>query len=146
MKKIIKNLIIPFIIVLLFAIVYFIIIPNYKSSKASKEIFNEFEVGLTNLKIEYQKEEINASEFGAKKAYSYVANEKLMMLYIFDKNSKDYQEGSKNGFITSKENEESKLYGVFMNNCVLVIESEYPNNVEVLNLFITLSTNYNSAI
>ena len=142
MKKIIKNLIIPIIIVLLFAIVYFIIIPNYKSSKASEEIFNEFEVGLTNLKIEYSKEQVNANEFGAKKAYSYNTNEKLMTLYIFNKNSKDYQEGLKNGYITSKDFEETKLYGIFMNNCVLFIESDYPSNEEVVKLFTSLSENY----
>lgn len=144
MKRQIKKFIIPTIVIGLFIIIYFFIYPIYKLDKATKTIFKDFENGLTNFKVEYKKEELDASEYGAKKAYSYTANEKLLMLYVFPKNSSKFNEGLKNGYIVSKKNDKSKLYGIFLNNCVLLIESEYPNNEQVLSLFNSLSEEYNS--
>lgn len=142
MKKQIKKFIIPIIVITLFCIIYFLIYPMYKLDKASKNIFIDMEKELTNLKIDYKKKELDASEYGAKKAYSYTANEKLLMLYVFPKNSKEFNEGAKNGYIISKKTAESKLYGIFLNNCVLLIESEYPNSKHVLDLFNSLSNDY----
>lgn len=146
----IKKFIIPIILILIFIIIYFIVMPIIKSKKASdkasEDIFKNFENGLTNLEIAYQKTELDAEEFGAKKAYSYVANEKIVMLYIYKKNSKIYKQGEENGFITSSKTPESSLYGIFMNNCVLLIEEDFPNSEQVLSLFSSLSEAYSDKI
>lgn len=142
MKKYLNKLLVPIIIIFLFAIIYLVIIPLYLSSKAKKDIFKNFEQELNDLKIEYQKEDTNYKEFGANLAYKYVSNNKTVALYIFNKNSSEYNQGIKDGYITSNINEETKLYGVFINNCVLFMESEFPNDTEILNIFISLSKEY----
>lgn len=142
MKKIVKKLIIPIIIVVLFAAAYFFIYPIFKLNNAVNNIFQNFENGLTNLNIEYQKEALDSTIFGAKKAYSYTADEKVLKLYVFPLNSSQYKEGEKNGYIASKDNEDIQLYGIFYNNCVLLIESDYPNNEQILTLFNSLSSDY----
>ena len=146
MKKQIKNLIIPCIIVLLFAIVYLIIMPKIRYQKALNNIFTNFEKGLNNLEIEYEKTELDASFFGAEKAYSYISNEKKIMLYVYSNNSKYYKQGLNDGFVISKNNDESKLYGVVTNNCILYMESEFPKDTEVLELFQNLSKEYLEAM
>ncbi len=142
MKKLLNKLFIPIIIIVLFTICYFIIGPIYISYKAQKDIYNDFEKGLKDLKIEYNKTNVNYKEFGALQAYKYTANDRSIVLYIYDRDSEDFIKGSKEGYIISSENEETKLYGVFENNCVLFMEAEFPNDTEVLNLFISLSEKY----
>lgn len=142
MKRMLKNLIIPCIIILIFSVVYFLIIPNVKKSDETKKIFNDFEKGMSNLNIEYEKNSIDASIFGANKAYSYTSNEKTVKLYVYSNNSKEYEQGLIDGYIVSKDDEESKLYGIIVNNCVLYMESGFPNDIEVLNLFQNLSKEY----
>lgn len=146
MKKTIKKLILPIILIVLFVIIYFLVFPEIKQRNASKEIFDSFRNGLTSLNIEYVEVEINAEEYGAKKAYSYTSNEKLVMLYVYGKNSKIYNQGIIDNYISSNKNEESKLYGVFLNNCVLFMESGFPNDEQVLNLFTSLSKTYYESI
>ncbi len=139
MKKI-KNIIIVALIIVLIVIGYFVVTKYFSKTNREDEIFSSFESGLTGLGITYTRSDVDASEYGAKKAYSYVANEKTIILYIFDSNSEEYKQGELNNFIQSKKNEESKLYGVFRNNCVLYMESEFPNDSEVLTLFINVVT------
>lgn len=146
MKKKIKNLIIPCIIVFLFAIVYLIIMPKMRYQKALNNIFTKFEEGLTNPEIDYEKTEVDAAFFGAKRAYSYTSNEKTIMLYVYSNNSKYYNQGLKDGFVKSKNNDESRLYGVMNNNCILYMESEFPKDTEVLELFQNLSKEYLEAM
>lgn len=138
----IKKFIIPIILVLIFIVIYFVIIPIIKSKKATNDIFKNFENGLTNLGIVYQKEKLDAKEYGAKKAYSYKANDKVAMIYIYKKNTKAYKNGEINGFIPSNKIPESSLYGIFMNSCVLFIEEDFPNSEQIINLFSSLSKDY----
>ena len=146
MKKMIKNLIIPCIIVFLFAIVYLIIIPKMRYQNALNNIFTKFEEGLTNLEINYEKIEVDSTIFGAKRAYSYTSNEKTIMLYVYSNNSKYYNQGLKDGFVKSQNNDDSRLYGVMNNNCILYMESEFPKDIEVLELFQNLSKEYLDAM
>lgn len=141
MKKKIKLLILPIILTILFLIIYFFIYPMVKSKKAIETIFSNFETGLTNLKIEYQKEEVDAKEFGAAKAYSYVSNDKILKIYVYRKNSHKFKEGLKQGYIIGK-NKTLKLYGIFTNNCVLFLQSGYPSDAQILSLFTALSEDY----
>ena len=146
MKKKIKKFIIPIIIVLVFSIVYLFVIPTIKKKNATNNLFKSFEEGITKLEIKYEKKELDASVFGANKAYSYTSNEKTIMLYVYNTNSNYYKQGLKNGYIDSKNNDESKLYGVMANNCVLYMESEFPHDTDVLELFQNLSKEYLEAL
>ena len=68
------------------------------------------------------------------------------MLYVYSNNSKYYNQGLKEGFVKSKNNDESRLYGVMNNNCILYMESEFPKDTEVLELFQNLSKEYLEAM
>ena len=135
-----KNLIIIVLVLALITVGYFVITKYFSKDNRDEKIYSSFESGLNSLGITYTRSDVDASEYGAKKAYSYVANEKTIILYIFDSKSEEYKQGELNNFIQSKNNEEAKLYGVFKNDCVLYMESEFPNDSDVLTLFINVVT------
>lgn len=137
----IKNLIIPLIVVVIFSIIYFLIIPSMQYKKLSKKFIESFENRLYNLGIVVKKEKLDAKEYGASMAYSYTSDDKKMMLYVYDKNNKKYKNGQKDGFIVSSKDADFKLYGIFMNNVVLYLESEFPSSDEILKLLEELSQN-----
>ena len=125
MNKTIKIIIIPIIVIILFSFVYFIIIPRLNKKDFKDTLFKDFEQGLANLGISYTRNNVDASEYGAVMAYTYMAEDKYIGLYYFGENSSEYNDGELNGYIPSKINGESYLYGVFKNNCVLFMEIEH---------------------
>lgn len=146
MKKMLKKLIIPCIIVLIFSLIYFLIIPVFNKNNETNKLFSNFENGLKKLDIEYEKNNIDASIFGANKAYSYTSGDKTIKLYTYSIDSKDYKQGLVDGYIISNIDEDTKLYGAMANNCILYMESEFPHDVEVLELFQNLSKEYFDAL
>lgn len=137
----IKNFIIPLIIIGIFSIIYFLVIPSIEHKKLSKKFIESFENSLNNLNINYKKEELDAKEYGAIMAYSYIADDKKIMLYVYNKNNNKYKKGKKDGFIVSSKNADFRLYGIFMNNTVLYMEEGFPNDDEILKIFTELSEN-----
>lgn len=142
MSKILKKLIVPLIIVILFALVYFIVVPYFQRRAAKEQVFIDFEKNLKIFNISYKKSEISSAEFGAWKAYQYTSDNSKVRIYVFNKNSKEYNEGVKNGRIVSKNDKNTYLYAKFYGHCGIYIDEGFPQERELLSLLIIAATNY----
>ena len=140
-----KKLIVPSIIVILFAFCYLVIIPYVQRRNAKENVFKEFENTLTRLNVAYTKTEISAKEFGAWKAYQYIVGDKYTRIYVFNLDSKKYEEGIKNGYITTNKKDDEILYATFYNHCAFQIENEFPNETEILHELVKISAKYNNS-
>ena len=139
----IKNIIIPIVVILIFSIVYFLVIPRIQYKNLAKKVLESFETSLINLGISAEKDILEAKEYGAFLAYSYIVDDKKVKVYIYNKNSNKFKQGQQDGFIESSKDKNFKLYGIFRNNCVLYMEEGFSNDDEVLNVFLELSENLN---
>ena len=146
MVRILKKLIVPSIIVLLFAFAYFIIIPYMQRRAIKENVFKSFEQKMTSLNIKYQKKQIDADEFGAWSAYSYVVGDKRVDLYVFNKDSKKYKSALKNHTIVSSKDSEKQLNGIFVGYCAIYVDNDFPNESEILNSFIVIATDYENKL
>lgn len=140
-----KKLIVPSIIVILFAFSYLVIIPYIQRRNIKENVFKKFEASLIKLNIQYTKKEISAKEYGAWKAYQYTVGDKAAKLYVFNLDSNRFQEGVKNSYIVSNKNSDMKLYAVFFNHCALQIDNEFPNETEIAQEFAVISSEYNNS-
>lgn len=155
MIRILKKLVIPTIIVILFAFAYLVVVPYIQRRNLKEQVFNDFEKELSNLNYTYTKEKIDAKEFGAWKAYSYLNGGKIVRLYVFNKDSREYDSALENGMVKSLTNDENYLYGIFYGHCCLYIsvdvavepvvdDTEFDE--KLLNAFATIASKYENSL
>lgn len=142
-----KKLIVPIIIVVLFAVLYFFVIKPYGDRRLTKEkAFENFEIALKETNGEFTKKEISAKEYGAWKAYMYTVEGKNVKFYVFNNDSKAYSLGLQNYYISSTKNDDDRLYGLFYKHCVIYAEEDFPNTDKLLGAFINNMSDYDDSI
>ena len=143
MNRILKKLIVPSIIVVLFALVYLIVIPYVQRRTAKEQVFTALEKNLKTFNISYKKSELSSTEFGAWKAYQYTTEDDLKVkLYVFNKDSKEYDQGVQDGRIISKKDKDTYLYAKFYGHCGIYVDEGFPHESELLSFMVITASNY----
>ena len=144
MIRILKKLIIPSIIVLLFAFVYLVFIPYMRRRNLKESVFKNVENVLTGYNINFSKQAVDAESYGAWKGYVYIdlKTNETITIYVFNKNSSAYDKALTNQYIESSKNSYDMLYAIFYGHCAIIIDDNFSNKDDLLNEFIVIAKNY----
>lgn len=100
-----------------------------------KNKFEEFEKGLTEAEIKFEKNEKSADMIGALEGYSYLYNETdYIELYLFDPKSEDFKKVNETEEITVEVVDVS-LPVIINDELVLYIDNGISNKEEIIEIF-----------